>query len=222
MNKKIAVITGFTSGIGLELAKKLQENNYYIIGICRKQSKESNGFIDQVIDEVDMEMPELSLKKIEIDKFPNIDLLINNAGTLRKTSLEDLPLSEVQRMFNVNSVFPVMLTHRLISKLNRDSKIIMITSRLASIADNKKGGGYAYRMSKSALNAASKSFSIDLADKNISVGMIHPGFVQTKLTEFKGLISPEESAKGIMERINELNMTNTGGFWHSSGEALEW
>ena len=93
---------------------------------------------------------------------------------------------------------------------------------MGSIADNTSGGMYGYRMSKAALNAAAKSISIDLLDKGISVGIIHPGWVKTGMTHFSGHLSPDESAKMIVERIDELNINNTGTFWHANGDILPW
>jgi NAD(P)-dependent dehydrogenase (short-subunit alcohol dehydrogenase family) len=101
-------------------------------------------------------------------------------------------------------------------------KIANITSRMGSIADNDSGGRYGYRASKAAFNAIGKSLAEDLRGRNIAVAQLHPGWVQTRMVNFSGLITTEESAKGLVERIEALNMDNTGSFWHSNGEALPW
>ena len=56
----------------------------------------------------------------------------------------------------------------------------------------------------------------------ISVAMLHPGFVQTRMVGFNGDISATQAATGIAARIDELNLENTGGFWHSNGQTLPW
>jgi NAD(P)-dependent dehydrogenase (short-subunit alcohol dehydrogenase family) len=106
--------------------------------------------------------------------------------------------------------------------MGQGSKIANITSRMGSIADNDSGGRYGYRASKAALNAFGKSLAVDLKPRGIAVAQLHPGYVKTRMVNFGGLISPEESARGLAERIANLTLENTGSFWHSNGEELPW
>ena len=98
----------------------------------------------------------------------------------------------------------------------------MITSRMGSIEDNTSGGYYGYRMSKAALNIAGKSLAIDLKNKNIAVGIFHPGLVATDMIGGHGDISADEAAERLDKRIFALTMKNSGSFWHSNGEILPW
>jgi NAD(P)-dependent dehydrogenase (short-subunit alcohol dehydrogenase family) len=98
----------------------------------------------------------------------------------------------------------------------------MITSRMGSIGDNTSGSRYGYRMSKAALNAASKSLAEDLKPHGISVAILHPGLVATKMIGFNGDISAEVAAERLIQRIEELTPANTGTFWHANGEVLPW
>ncbi|NOQ76903.1 MAG: SDR family oxidoreductase, partial [Methylococcaceae bacterium] len=90
------------------------------------------------------------------------------------------------------------------------------------MADNDSGGSYGYRMSKAAVNAAGKSLAIDLKPQGIAVAILHPGWVKTDMTGYGGLIDTHESVAGLLERMNELTLENTGGFWHINGERLPW
>ena len=93
----------------------------------------------------------------------------------------------------------------------------MMTSRMGSIEDNTSGGSYGYRMSKVALSMAGKSLSVDFKSQGIAVGILHPGLVKTRMTGFTDSgITPEQSVKGLLARIEELNLENTGTFWHSN------
>ena len=98
-----------------------------------------------------------------------------------------------------------------------------MTSRMGSIGDNTSGSSYGYRMSKVALCMAGKSLAIDLQPRGIAVAILHPGLVRTRMTEFnpKG-ISPEESVRGLLARIDGLTLENSGTFWHANGEILPW
>ena len=93
---------------------------------------------------------------------------------------------------------------------------------MGSIADNTSGGRYGYRASKAALNAFGKSLAMDLKNEGIAVALLHPGYVKTRMVNFGGMITPEESATGLIARIEELNLENTGSFWHTNGEELPW
>lgn len=98
-----------------------------------------------------------------------------------------------------------------------------MTSRMGSIEDNTSGGSYGYRMSKVALSMAGKSLSHDLEPEGIAVAILHPGLVKTRMTGFtQNGITPEDSVKGLLARIDDLNLENTGTFWHSNGEVLPW
>jgi NAD(P)-dependent dehydrogenase (short-subunit alcohol dehydrogenase family) len=116
----------------------------------------------------------------------------------------------------------LLITQALLGNLDEGSKVGIITSRMGSIADNDSGGSYGYRMSKAAVNAAGKSLAIDLKPRGIAVGILHPGWVRTDMTGRNGLIDANESAKGLLARMDELNLDNTGTFWHANGELLPW
>jgi NAD(P)-dependent dehydrogenase (short-subunit alcohol dehydrogenase family) len=94
---------------------------------------------------------------------------------------------------------------------------------MGSIADNTSGGSYGYRMSKVALCMAGKSLAYDLQPQGIAVAILHPGLVQTRMTGFSAAgITPETAVRGLLARIDQLTLANTGTFWHSSGEILPW
>ena len=103
------------------------------------------------------------------------------------------------------------------------AKVILMTSRMGSIDDNSSGGSYGYRMSKVALCMAGKSLAIDLKSQGIAVALLHPGLVRTRMTGFTDQgITPEESVDGLLARIDNLNLENSGTFWHANGESLPW
>ena len=149
----------------------------------------------------------------------------DSAGIAGGLGLSDIDVDAIEsfkRMYEVNSLGPLLTTQTLLNNLSEGSKVGIITSRMGSVADNDSGGSYAYRMSKAAVNAAGKSLSIDLKSKGISVGILHPGYVRTDMTNHNGLMDTDESASGLLARMDELNLNNTGSFWHSNGDLLPW
>ncbi len=200
------LVTGANRGIGGEYCRQLQERGDTVIAVCRSVSKELADLGVQV--EADIEITSDS-SVAELAKRLNhrrIDVLINNAGILERTPLENLDFDSIRRQFEVNALGALRVTKALLPNLKEGSKIIMMTSRMGSIEDNTSGGRYGYRMSKVALSMAGKSLSHDLKPKGIAVGILHPGLVSTRMTGFtESGITPEQSVKGLLARIDELN-----------------
>jgi len=93
---------------------------------------------------------------------------------------------------------------------------------MGSVGDNGSGGHYGYRMSKAAMNIAAVSVARDLAPRGVAVAVLHPGMVSTDMIGGRGQISPEAAAQGLLARIDELTLENSGSFWHQNGEILPW
>ncbi|MEL6461360.1 MAG: SDR family oxidoreductase [Cyanobacteria bacterium J06621_15] len=215
------LVTGANRGIGLEYCRQLKEQGDNVIAVCRSISNELKDLEVQTETDVDITSDSSVNQLVQKLNGKTVDVLINNAGIVERVSLDNLDFESIRRQFEVNAVGPLRLTKALLNNLKSGSKIIMMTSRMGSIDDNTSGGSYGYRMSKVALSMAGKSLSEDLKSKNIPVAILHPGLVQTRMTGFSG-ITTEESVKGLLARIDKLNMENTGTFWHSNGEILPW
>ena len=139
------------------------------------------------------------------------------------SQLKNLNFDSIREQFEVNTLGALRVTHALLPYLKAGSKVVMMTSRMGSIGDNTSGSSYGYRMSKVALSMAGKSLSHDLKHLGIAVAILHPGLVQTRMTNFNSNgITPEVSVKGLLARIDELTLDNTGTFWHSNREVLPW
>lgn len=220
-----ALVTGSNRGIGLELCRQLKDRGFDVIATCRHRSPSLVDLEVEIIENVEVSDPD-SLKALT-DKLGErkIDWLINNAGIAGGLGLNDVNSDNIgsfKRMFDVNSLGPLFTTHALLNNLSQGSKVGIVTSRMGSMADNDSGGSYAYRMSKAAVNAAGKSLSIDLKPQGIAVAILHPGWVRTDMTGYDGLIDTTESAAGLLARMDELTIHNTGTFWHMNGDILPW
>lgn len=220
-----ALVTGSNRGIGLELCNQLKQRGFDVIATCRKPSAALSKLEVEVIDDVDVSDTASLKKLVERLDGRQIDWLINNAGIAGGLGLNDIDANTTEsfkRMFEVNSLGPLLTTQALLGNLTKGSRVGLVTSRMGSIADNDSGGSYAYRMSKAALNAAGKSLSLDLKPKDIAVAILHPGWVSTDMTGHGGLIETDESARGLLDRMAELTLDNSGTFWHMNGDVLPW
>lgn len=216
------VITGANRGIGLEFVKQYLANGDKVIALCRNTSDELSQSGAKVIDKVDVSNPECLQKILPTLSDLKIDLLINNAGVLADESLEDMSALTIEYQFRVNALGPVLVTQMLRKQLNKGAKVALITSRMGSVTDNTSGGRYGYRMSKAALNIAGVSLAHDLKAQEVAVALLHPGYVQTEMVNNTGDISAAVAVERLMQRIEELNINNSGTFWHSNGEVLPW
>lgn len=218
----VAVITGANRGVGLALATELKAKGFEIIGVCRNSSDELDAVASRVISDIDVTQQECIEQLVQQLQGVSIDLLINNAGLLDDNVLGSIELDSIRAMMEINAYAPLKVTEALSANLTSGSKVALITSRMGSMADNTSGGRYGYRASKAALNAFGKSLAVDLTPRGISVAILHPGYVQTRMVDFRGMISPQEAAEGLIARIEQLTLNNSGTFWHSNGEELPW
>ncbi|MGB3535233.1 MAG: SDR family oxidoreductase [Microcoleaceae cyanobacterium] len=217
------LVTGANRGIGLEYCRQLQQRGDTVIAVCRSVSDELKNLDIQIENNIDITDDNSVKDLVKRLGHQIIDVLINNAGIIERVSLDALDFDSIQRQFEVNAMGPLRLTHALLNHLKDGSKVVFMTSRMGSIDDNTSGGSYGYRMSKVALSMAGKSLSHDLKSRGIPVAILHPGLVKTRMTNFTNSgITPEESVKGLLDRIDQLNLENTGTFWHSNGEVLPW
>ena len=219
---KHVVITGANRGIGLEFAKQYLAQGFEVTAVVRKPSAELEELSVNVIEGIDVSQGDDVARLASALSGKAIDVLINNAGIFENESLANMDFEAINAQLQINAVAPVRVTHALQTNLSNGSKVAMITSRMGSIADNGSGAYIGYRMSKAALNAAGVSLAHELKPKGVAVALLHPGFVQTQMVNFAGDISPQVAAERLIQRIEELNLGNTGSFWHSNGDILAW
>jgi len=215
------VITGANRGIGLELARQYAERSDQVIGVCRRAGSDLRALGVEVIEGVDVTADDSVAELASALRERQVDRLVNNAGVLDRDSLEALDYEAIERQFRVNAVGPLRVTAALRDRLAPDGKVFIVTSRMGSIDDNTSGGYYGYRMSKAAVNMAAKSLSIDLRDRGIGVFVLHPGMVSTAMTNHQG-IDPAQAARGLIERMDTLDIGQSGSFWHQEGYELPW
>ena len=215
------LVTGCNRGIGLQLCQQLAARGDEVIGVCRKPSDELEALGIRVIADIDVGQGASMPRLREALGDQHLHVLINNAGILRRDSLGELDFEDMLEQYRVNTLGPLRITEALLDNLGQGSKVVIITSRVGSIEDNASGGYYGYRASKTAVNQVGTNLKHDLLPRGIAVALLHPGLVATEMTGGQG-ISPAESARGLVQRIDELTLESSGGFWHAEGYKLPW
>ena len=232
MNKEnIALIIGGTGSIGSAVANELKSKNFTSIISLSRSSEPS---LD-LLDESSIQEAAAFIKK----KSKPISLLFDATGILHDEDLNQMPEKTyknidflfMKKNFEINVMGPALIIKHFLPLLDTEQKSIFSTlsAKVGSISDNRYGGWYSYRASKAALNQIIKTTSIELKvkNKNAICVAIPPGTVTSKLSKpFQKnnlkIQSKEESAKNIVQILENLQLTDSGSFLNWDGSEIRW
>ena len=215
------LITGCNRGIGLELCRQMLARGDDVIAVCRNVSDPLREAGANVIDGIDVSDGESIAKLASALDGKGIDVLVNNAGILKSETFGNIDYEAMLEQYRVNALGPLRVTEALSGNLSDGSKVAIVSSRVGSIEDNGSGGHYGYRASKTAVNQIGMNLKHELAPRGIAVALLHPGLVATDMTGGHG-VSAQDAAAGLIDRIDELTLETSGGFWHAEGFSLPW
>lgn len=195
LTDKVIVVTGAGSGIGRELALQLIAKGAIVAGadyneqalletkelLVQQNSENKSRFSCHVVDISNNEQVEKAAQGV-VDQHGQVDGIINNAGIIQPFShVENLPIEQMQRIFNVNWWGVVYMTQAFLPALKKSSQ-----GRIVNISSM---GGYMpfpgqviYGASKAAVKLMTEGLMVELADTNVAVSVVYPGAVQTNIT----------------------------------------
>jgi NAD(P)-dependent dehydrogenase (short-subunit alcohol dehydrogenase family) len=215
------LVTGCNRGIGLEVCRQYRGRGDSVLGVCRQSNAELAALGIRVIDNIDVSNADDVAKLANTVGDEPLDILLNNAGIGGWDKLDTIDFDLMIQQYHINTLGPLRVTKALQKNLSDGSKVGIVSSRVGSMEDNGSGDNYGYRCSKAAVNMVGVNLHHDLSPKGIAVALLHPGYVATDMTGGGG-ISPVDSAAGLIARLDELNLENSGGFWHAEGYTLPW
>ncbi|XP_068114913.1 C-signal-like [Hyperolius riggenbachi] len=258
MSGGIALVQGASRGIGLQFCKALLQPGNKVIATCRhpQSAAELQELKRQHPDRLTiMKLDVTSTRDIqqcaqEVEQsFNRLDLLINSSAMLHpsgkgETSLRDVSAEGLSLTLSTNTVGPLLMAKHFSPLLlkgngvfgaqlpNKHSAILInMSAKVGSISDNGLGGWYSYRMSKAALNMATKNLSVELArgKKKVICVSMHPGTVDTDLSRpyhknvpTEKLFSSQLSVNYLMKIIDGLSIDQTGKFYSWNGCEIPW
>jgi 3-oxoacyl-[acyl-carrier protein] reductase len=196
---RVALITGATGGIGLQIAKKMKQAGATVVVSGRNIAKMNAEFDDEYIKipcdlATDGGAVELIMETIE--RAGKIDILINNAGITKDTLLMRMTDEQFDEVINTNlrSCFKMCRAAIMPMMKNRFGRIINMASIIGTIG----GPGQAnYAASKGGMIAMTKSIAAEVASRGITANSIAPGFIKTPMTD----VLPEELKKTYLAQI---------------------
>ena len=189
-NKKTALITGASRGIGREIARLFAKNNYNVVINYNKSEKEAQELLEELNNEnlsarifkADISNPQEanSLVNYTIGQFEKIDVLINNAGISRFNLFTDISYEEWHEVMNVNLNSVFYVTKKALQYMipELQGKIINISSMWGIVGASNE---VHYSASKAALIGMTKALAKELGPSNIQVNAIAPGVIETDM-----------------------------------------
>lgn len=222
------VVTGANRGIGLEFARQFAADGWRVVaGVRRPEAADALKAIGGVeVRPLDAADPTSIRAFAEGLGGEAVDLLVNNAGTFgpQRQDRDGIDAAGWEETLRVNALGPVLTVLALAPNLEKAAKPVAatVTSRMGSIGGNTSGGHYAYRMSKAAVNMGMKNLSIDLADRNIAVVVLHPGWVQTDMGGPNATVRAVDSVAGMRRVLARVGIAETGRFFGFDGNDIPW
>lgn len=225
------LVTGANRGLGLEFVKQYLADGWRVIACCRNPlsssalialTASSGGRL--TVRELDVADSGQIERLAAILAGEAIDVLINNAGFYPEGEFGHVDAADWETAFRINTMAPMKMAECFVEQVARSGqrKIVTLSSKMGSIADNGSGGSYIYRSSKTAVNMVMKSLSIDLAARGIAVGVLHPGWVLTDMGGPNALIDATQSVSGLRRVIAGLTLENAGRFIAYDGKEIPW
>jgi NAD(P)-dependent dehydrogenase (short-subunit alcohol dehydrogenase family) len=211
----VALVSGASRGIGAEIARQLAADHDFVVFAGARDPddvEEADGIVPVELDVTDQEEVNAAQELIGSDPG-HLDALINNAGVYGDPiGVVDYDLDRAHEVFEVNTFGPWRLCQAFVPLLQRSSqpRIVNVSSGAGQLSD-MNGGRAAYRLSKAALNALTRTLASD--EPGIKVNVMCPGWVRTDMGGSSASRSVEEGADTAVWLATLPDDGPTGGFF---------
>ncbi len=231
MGKNI-LITGAGRGIGLVMTRQLAESGHTILAVSKNISDSLSSIAEAYSGRVFIRQTDVSDEDDVInaasylaEKNIQLDIVINNAAVHLESHRPDISavdFSVYVPTYAVNSIAPLIVAKHFLPHMKTPAKFISISSEAGSIADCWRKSEFSYCMSKSALNMGMRILQNRVAEMNIKVLCIHPGWVRTKMGGKDADLSPEESASSVLKQILADHKIDGPMYIDWNGNEMKW
>ncbi|KAK9321594.1 hypothetical protein V1517DRAFT_170688 [Lipomyces orientalis] len=231
------LILGATRGLGASLTNLYTSKPSTTVFATTRSSDPpsspsfSSNNVSWLVD-IDVASPDVGQKLIsQLPSSTKLSTAIISAGYFGFETFDDPDWEKELKMYTTSAIGPVFVVHHLVKAglLGQGSKVILVSSEAGSITlrHQKEGGGnYGHHASKAALNMVGKLLSLDLRERGVAVGLVHPGFMRTEMTrnvgfdkywDDGGAVTPEQAAESLASFIEDFDLSKTGQYWAPRG-----
>tara|TARA_B100000780_G_scaffold170143_1_gene119094 strand:- start:815 stop:1486 length:672 start_codon:yes stop_codon:yes gene_type:complete len=197
---KNVIITGASRGIGFELTKLFSDKGYKVIALSRSISKLNIPNVIAYQLDISCEKSILKIVKLILNDFSQVDILINNAGSLINKPFSQTSFNDFESIYKVNVFGLAELIRLLLPCFHKESHVVNISSIGGIGGSSKFPGLSAYSSSKGALNILTEMLSEEFKDSGPSFNCLALGAVQTEMLE--------EAFPGFQAKVSALEMAN--------------
>ena len=230
------LITGGNRGIGLGLVRQYLARGEWVFATARQPQAATE------LQNLRQQYPDtLSIVQLEVTDAVSItasveavraqtdalDILINNAGINPDRPQQNFGKVKAEAMLhvlNVNAVAPLMVVQAYHDLLTAGTNpcLVNVSSQMGSLTRKTSGGEYSYCTSKAALNMVTRALAGDLRGAGVITITVHPGWVQTDMGGSHATLTPQESALGMLDLIDNLSAQDNGGFFNWNSQPHPW
>ena len=212
LNKKVALITGGSRGIGAAIAKRLAADGASVAITYAKDASSASAVVKAIelaggkavaiqADSANAEAVKAAVEKT-VATLGKLDVLVNNAGTAIPKKFEDTTLEELDRVININVRGVFVATQAALKHMNNGGRIIMIGS---CVGERMMTPGLApYSATKGAVKMFTQGLSREVGDRGITVNNVQPGPIDTDLNPAAGDWAVPQKAATALNRYGTV------------------
>lgn len=217
---KVVLITGGRSGIGLAVAKKFRDDGAKVLTVQRNVAEEFESITADLAEPMNAE----AVIEEVISRHGRLDILINNAGVMPESLVEDTSLDEWMRTVNINLSTPFMLIKAALFYLKISQGSIVNISSIEGLGVNPRHAAYA--TTKAGLHGLTRAIAIDHGQDGIRCNAVAPGWIDTQLNnDFIKTLPDPENFQNSIRRLHPIRRIGTAAevanlvAWLASDEA---
>jgi len=225
-SQKSALIVGASRGLGLGLVETFLARGWRVTATQRTPSAQLGRLSAEALRietaDIDDDAGVAALHDRLAGQRFDLIFVVAGVATQAHDPLHTVPRAVAAQVFLTNAVSPIRFAEAFLDRLAPGGSLALMSSVLGSVGLNDSGGWETYRASKAALNTLARSFEIRHRAENLSVLILHPGWVRTEMGGAEADIDVETSVTGLADVIADRLGRPGAHYLDYTGKTLPW